>query len=270
MPWAMASRAQRAVGGGLWTRSPLARTGLYVGGSLTNASGVRVQNVARWDGTMWWPLGDGIPGRVRSLVVQGNRVYAGADPFRKDGTNSVYLSQWNGTEWQPIGITSSPALGSVSALAACGSDLYAGGGFVWMNGVFASRIAKWDGDTWSSLGTGIGGSPIGGDGRGVLELACTGSELFVGGYFQSVGGKASTNIALWHIPHSVTIKPTGSAVRLSWPATGTNFLLEATEDLEDANWAEVSQPPVVDHDECVVTNDISGPSAFYGLRRKAW
>jgi hypothetical protein len=155
-------------------------------------------------------------------------------------------------------------------LAPCGKDLYVGGWFVRIGGVGASRIAKWDGHAWSTLGTGIGGSPIGGDGRGVSELACTGSELFVGGYFQSVGGKPATNIAFWHIPHSVTIKPAGSVVRLSWPATGTNFMLEASEDLRAGNWAEVSQPPVVEGDECIVSHEMSGPSAFYRLRRKPW
>jgi hypothetical protein len=246
------------------------RDGVYVGGAFTWAGGVFATHIACWDGTNWRALGSGVPSRVLSLAVLGNTLYAGTAPFRKDGTNAVKFLQWDGRDWLPLGVEQWPAAGGVLALAACGKDLYVGGGFVRIGGVFASRIAKWDGGAWSSLGTGIGGSPVGGDGRGVLELACNGSELFVGRYFQSVGGKPATNIALWRIPHSVTIKPTGSAVRVSWPTTGTNFLLEAREDLRAGNWTEVSQPPVIDKDECIVTNETSGPSAFYRLRRKPW
>jgi hypothetical protein len=239
------------------------RGGVYVGGAFTRAGGVYATNIACWDGTNWRALGSGVPSRVRSLAVREANVYAGSAPFRQDGTNAVYLSQWNSSEWRPIGITPSPAAGSVLALAVCGSDLYAGGGFVWMNGLLASGIAKWDGRNWSALGSGFTQG-------GALELACTGTELFVGGGSATAGGHPSTNIALWHVPHSVTIKPSGGAVRLSWPATGTNFLLEAREDLRAGNWAEVSEPPIVDKDECVVTNEMSGSSAFYRLRRKPW
>jgi len=57
-------------------------------------------------------------------------------------------------------------------------------------------------------------------------LASTGSELVAVGVFDTAGGNPSTNIALWHIPHELAIQRSGDEVRLSWPETGSNFVLE--------------------------------------------
>jgi hypothetical protein len=262
--WPLGNGVRGEVGGiGAVDAIAVARDGVYVGGAFTNAGPVAARNIARWDGTSWFALGPGLAGRVYKVACFNSDIYAGGAPFRTETETAVYLSKWNGPEWVPVGVAAWPAGGGVQALAVCGSDLYVGGSFVWMNGLLASGIAKWDDRNWATLGSGFTQG-------GALWLACTGTELFVGGRFATAGGHPSTNIALWHIPHSVTIKPTGSAVRLSWPATGTNFLLEAREDLQDGIWAEVSEPPVVDKDECVVTNEMSSPSAFYRLRRKPW
>ena len=199
--------------------------------------------------------------RVRAVAVNGSEIYAGGDPFRQGNTFAVYLSEWDGSVWKPIGTTDSPAAGSVGALTLCGSDIYAGGGFVWMNGMLVRGIAKWDGANWSALGSGLaqGGSGV---------LACNGTELFVGGQFTGAGGKPSTNIALWHIPHSLSISQTGNQMSLSWPATGTNFVLEAKDDATATKWSEVSQPCTLHNNECVVTDTIGGPQKVYRLRKK--
>jgi hypothetical protein len=78
----------------------------------------------------------------------------------------------------------------------------------------------------------------------------------------------STNIALWHIPHALNIRQTGNQVSLSWPATGTNFVLEAEADVSGTNWSEVSQPPALHNSECVVTQAVSTANQFYRLRRR--
>ena len=71
------------------------------------------------------------------------------------------------------------ANGVVSALAVDGSgNLYAGGAFTVIGGVPANYIAKWDGITWSPLG--------GGAQTTVYALAVSGTNLFVGGAFNSV------------------------------------------------------------------------------------
>src|SRR6056297_2178290 len=42
---------------------------LYAGGDFATAGGVAVNNVARWDGSEWTPLGEGIDGWVEALAV---------------------------------------------------------------------------------------------------------------------------------------------------------------------------------------------------------
>ena len=107
-----------------------------------------------------------------------------------------------------------------------------------------------------------------GAGAGVGALACNGTELFVGGYFVLAGNKPSTNIALWHIPHPLSIRRFEGSVTLSWSSTGTNFLLEAVETLGQTNWAAFPQPVSIVNDRCVVTDAISPSNRFYRLRRR--
>jgi hypothetical protein len=152
---------------------------------------------------------------------------------------------------------------SVAALAVNGNSLYAGGPFRTIGGAQANRIALWDGDTWAPLGSGIGAQL----GDGVTSLAPAGDKLFVGGYFPTAGGKPSTNVAIWHIPHALNIQSQPGQVRLSWPATGSNLVLEAKSTLNDSNWSEVARSPAVDSDQSVITEPAEA-QRFYRLRRR--
>src|SRR5690606_21286078 len=89
---------------------------LYAGGEFTSAGGVSTRFIAKWDGSSWSPLGEGLGGgdlpRVFALTVLA------------DGSGG-------------------------------GPALYAGGDFTIAGGVAANRIAKWDGSVWSPLGAGV-------------------------------------------------------------------------------------------------------------------
>ena len=245
---------------------------VFAGGRFRNAGGTAATNIARWDGTNWHSLGKGLRyfdgtgsenGAVRALAVINGVLFAGGE-FRLAGdVEATNIARWDGSSWQPVGSGVNDFL-SVLALSSNGTELYAGGSFRLIGGIEANRIAKWDGNSWHPLGQGIGGQL----GDGVLSLVSTGGELFVGGYFPSAGGKPSRNIALWHIAHALSVSQTGDQVNLSWPATGTNFVLEAKDDVAGANWSEVSQPPVLHNNECVVTQAVSTASQFYRLRRR--
>jgi hypothetical protein len=92
--------------------------------------------------------------------------------------------------------------------------------------------------------------------------------MIVSGAFTAAGGKPANNIALWHIPHALEVKRQGHTATLSWPATGTNFVLEAKENVADTNWTVVSTNPSIVGDQCRVTNQIDSPARFFRLRRK--
>ena len=176
------------------------------------------------------------------------------------GIQTTGIAVWTGASWEALGMGTDHARG-VTALCRNGADLYAGGNFFQMGGIDAHGVAKWNGTNWFGLGSGlIGGSP--------LALASNGSEVFAGGGFYLAGSKPSTNIALWHIPHALSANVSGNALTLSWPATGSNFVLEANTALVQSNWAAVSPLPVVLGNQLVVTNEISSGEKFYRLRRR--
>jgi hypothetical protein len=45
---------------------------LVAGGSFLNVGGVRMNNITRWDGAAWRPLGTGTQNTVSALVVLAN------------------------------------------------------------------------------------------------------------------------------------------------------------------------------------------------------
>jgi len=63
-----------------------------------------------------------------------------------------------------------------------GSDLLCWGRVQDGGGNAANRIAKWDGNGWSALGSGMAGC-------GLYSLAVLGNDLYVGGFFATVGGR---------------------------------------------------------------------------------
>jgi hypothetical protein len=86
--------------------------------------------------------------------------------------------------------------GGVVALAVSGSDLYTGGNFTSAGGSNANSIAKWNGSVWSALGSGMNGPFYGRP--SVYAVAVSGSDLYVGGGFTTVGGSVANNIARWN------------------------------------------------------------------------
>jgi hypothetical protein len=248
-------------------------TNLYVGGRFTRVGSVSATNIAKWDGTRWSALGGGLRyydgagpdgSMVRALLASGSELYAGGDFVLAGTCRATNIARWDGENWWPVGGGIDMA-GAVYAVAAAGRDLYIGGYFRFAGDLAANHIAKWDGAFWSGLGTGLQGEH---GSASAIALASNGSDLLVGGFLQTAGGIPSTNIALWHIPHALAIRSAGEAARVSWPATGTNFVLEAKGGVADVGWSEVAQPRIMTNDECVVTDPLSSSNRIYRLRRR--
>ncbi len=153
---------------------------LYVGGIFTLAGGVSVNNVARWDGSSWTALGAGLGTEVRSLVVSGTNLCAGAATW-SDITGWYFdIARWNGNSWVELG-SGSYIPGSI--LAVSGTNVFVGGG---------STISEWNGTTWLALGKGWD------DGR-IYALAASDTSLYVGGWFTTTAGGGPANyIAQWN------------------------------------------------------------------------
>lgn len=241
---------------------------VFVGGSFDHAGGMPATNVARWDGTNWFPLGTGLgPDPVYALAIKGNTLYAGGG-FTKAGVISVRnIAQWNGATWAAVGggVTAAHGSPAIRAILVNGSDVYVGGDIRAVGAVSVTNIARWDGSSWSDLGGGLSRGP---NSSSVEALSSTGSEIFAAGFFELAGATPSTNIAVWHVPHSLSTTRSGEILTLSWPATGSNFVLEAKENVSQTNWSVVPATPVLAGDELRVTNQINSPSRLFRLRRK--
>lgn len=188
---------------------------LVVTGSFFRVNGQIFRGAARYDGTRWWPMGQGISsGGGQVLAVYRGQVYAG-------GTGGP--RRWNGTSWETFGspiygslnamhvhkdrlyiggsISGSRNLvvwdgktlavahggtdGSVSALTTSGTDLVVGGAFTQAGPIAASGVARYDGSRWHQVGNGIKGGPV-------LALAVLRGRLYVGGNYTSYQGNTAS------------------------------------------------------------------------------
>jgi hypothetical protein len=178
---------------------------LYAGGDFTTAGGVSANNIARWNGTAWSPLGSGVSGsklgvpQVLALTVfddgTGPALYAGGFFTTAGGVEANRIAKWDGIAWSPL--AANPARGFITSLRALDVDgetlLYVGGRLI----DSVPSVAAWDGQEWQLLpqSNGLRGSSsrtmtVFDDG--------TGPALYAGGQFSSAGGVEASNIARWN------------------------------------------------------------------------
>jgi hypothetical protein len=198
---------------------------VYVGGVFTKAGGAPARNIARWnDVTRTWSqldtmIANGAPSGVRALATDGVYLYAGGD-FRM-GRKTVYdridsvrsIGRWNLNSGGWSSMTENlieydnqgPA---VQAMYLKGRQLIVGGHFPLGSYYEMSNITSYDLDarTWTALSQGVNGSSAGYlvDGRrtardtlGVRAMLSKGTDVYVGGVFNSVGGIHANSIAKW-------------------------------------------------------------------------
>jgi hypothetical protein len=174
---------------------------LYAGGSFTSAGGAPASDVARWNGATWSALGSGTDNVVRVLAAlndgSGTALYAGGAFSHAGAVSANRIAHWDGSQWTPLG---SGMTADVWALTSyddgSGAAIYAGGDFSSAGGTAANHIAKWTGSAWTSVGNGLDG--VTSFVRGLMPFDDgTGVSLWVTGWFHSVDGIESQNIAAW-------------------------------------------------------------------------
>ena len=133
---------------------------LYAGGRFDIAGGVAANNIARWDGTQWQALGDGItdadpdlvPPVMAMVVADNGEVFVGGRFTDAGGQPARHLARWDGEVWSVIG-NSAETNGvdrvwttPVRGLALLGADLFVAGGFGQAGEFASAHFAKFTRD----------------------------------------------------------------------------------------------------------------------------
>ena len=77
---------------------------LYAGGVFTSYGSTPINCVAKWNGTAWVPMGNGMNARVLTLSTDGVYILAAGNFTTADGNPTVYAAFWNGSKWVNIDI----------------------------------------------------------------------------------------------------------------------------------------------------------------------
>ncbi|MBD3401696.1 T9SS type A sorting domain-containing protein [candidate division GN15 bacterium] len=168
----------------------------YVVGAFSHAGGTLANHVAKWDGTRWSALGDGLEGPAQQVAVDGDTVYVARNNGSDSGVTFVQMTMWDGSQWSDIG--SGQIRGSVveMALDTLGNLIVVGQRLDTAGASSTNGILVWDGMQWSNLGgtlTVATGSPRVWD----IYVDSLTNDLYICGRFIEVGGELCLGVARW-------------------------------------------------------------------------
>lgn len=229
--WNSQTKRWSALGSGLSSGTPYAYSStvletdgnmVVAGGSFAEAGGQFVNNLAMFSLTeqRWKPFSSkSTNGLVPSIatnfypkVYNLNSKIIAIGPFIYAGENKVNsLAEWNGKTWVPIGagiqdgisnrkISAMASIaGYISSCESYDNGFLIGGDFAGIGGTAASGIALYRNSGVTDIGGGIGGAYTQFS-SSVLAVDCIladGNDVYIGGTFQTAGGKTVNNIARW-------------------------------------------------------------------------
>jgi hypothetical protein len=181
---------------------------LYAGGQFTSVGSggtacTGCNNVARWTGSAWTNLDQGLNLTVWALGVYNGSLYAGGQ-FTAVGSGGTActgcnrVARWTGSAWTNLDAGLNY---QVESFAVYNGSLYAGGYFtdVGSGGTACTGcngVARWTGSAWTNLDAGLGSL------EGVKSLVVYNGSLYAAGEFLAVGsgGTACTGcnyVARW-------------------------------------------------------------------------
>jgi hypothetical protein len=223
---------------------------LYAGGFFFVVEGsTTAYNIAKWDGSSWSPLGDGVSYEVAAMTVFDDdadgpnlpALFIGGAFLQAGDTDANAIAKFDGKNFTPLGsgIQQGGSPGYIAGMCVFDDDgagpnlpaLIVAGRFSLAGGVPASCIAKWNGTEWSALGAGIDAFGEYEVVRGLAQFDEDGAgpnppRLFAAGKFDSAGGHPITNLARWD--------------GTSWSAVGSG--------VNDPFWAGLTSLAVFDPD----------------------
>lgn len=197
------------------------QTDMIAAGNFKSAGDTRLgANVARWDGTRWQSLGEGLNNAdgtadVRALETFGGSLYVGGIISQAGDVPISNLARWDGQSWLSVADAN---LGTVSSLQRHDGALYIGKNF---SGTTCSvTVCSWNGSSIQPVGT-----PPNAE---VPFLVSYQGLLIAGGSFSEAGGSPARSLASWD--GSAWSEFAGGVFRPSFSATNVTQLV-ASGDL---------------------------------------
>ena len=183
---------------------------LYAAGEFDVIGSTSAARIARWDGSAWHALGDGLAGTPYAMIIDtdGSLVVAG-QLTAAGGADVANIARWDGTSWSSIG-AGLAGDGPIRALAIYEGQLVASGQFATLPDG-GNGVAVFDGTEWTSLGGGLYSQwdwslPY------VNGLAVLGDTLFAVGDFSLAGGAEPVRVAYYD---GTTWQPLGLGIGLT-------------------------------------------------------
>ena len=166
---------------------------VFLGGNFTTVGGVTRNRAAAFDlttglPTAWNPNANE---RVYAMLIDGGTVYVGGQFSTIGGPTRLNIAALDpasgaATAWNPS------AFGIVRALAVSGTTMYVGGEFSSIGGQNRNRIGAVTTTVNTNNATAWNPNAVGGI---VRALALSGTTLYVGGEFNSIGGQSRARLA---------------------------------------------------------------------------
>lgn len=171
---------------------------LIVGGGISGAGNLAVQNIASWNGTEWSALGLGTNDAVFTMTIYNNKLIVGGTFTSAGGTSANRIASWDGTSWSAMG---SGVNDTVRAMTVFRDTLVVGGAFTSAGGLNGSRLAFWTPTGWNCPWY----LTVNGTVRAlqpwiVNHISSSDTCLVIGGTFTSVGVPTvnASNLAVWN------------------------------------------------------------------------
>lgn len=152
-------------------------------------------NVARYTGTQWIPLGNGLAtggsDSVTGLTVLPSGDLVAVGSIHGSGTTFIdSIARWDGFAWSQLDPGGSHGLAMKSVVKQPNGTLLAGGGGNAISQAYS--VGTWNGTAWTTIGP---MSYASGEVYCLLELPS--GEIFAGGYFSQFAGEPMANVRKW-------------------------------------------------------------------------
>ena len=172
---------------------------VVVCGQFVAVGGLPANNIARWDGTQWHPLGAGLDVRAECLLPLQNGDLLCGGYFTSAGLAPIPgVARWNGTQWSAVGAGISVGFTQFVAelRQLANGDVLACGKFSGSGATALNCIGRVAGAAWQPYGVGFssenGLPPV------YTAIELPGGDVVAGGLMTISGASAFTGATRWN------------------------------------------------------------------------